>query len=151
MVSCTEWIAAYSELFKFLEKKGGKAAVIRYWEDLADNNSALLNKYASEKGIEGCFEYWTHTLTEEASDFRMEYDPEADVMTTETRSCPSMGLLLKATHIEPYKDYCEHCDVMHRRILDPHGIDFDIDISNCREAKCSSVISWKNKPQDKKN
>ena len=37
MISCTEFIPAYSELFKYLEKVGGKDAVISFWEYLSDN------------------------------------------------------------------------------------------------------------------
>ena len=36
MISCTEFIPAYSELSKFLEEQGGKAAVISFWEHLSD-------------------------------------------------------------------------------------------------------------------
>ena len=32
MVSCTEFILAYNELFKFLEEGYGKRAVIKFWE-----------------------------------------------------------------------------------------------------------------------
>ena len=33
MISCTEFIPVYSELFKYLEEeKGGHDEVVRYWE-----------------------------------------------------------------------------------------------------------------------
>ena len=32
MISCTEFIYSYSELFKFIEEKEGKEGVRRYWE-----------------------------------------------------------------------------------------------------------------------
>ena len=37
MISCTEFIPAYSELFKFLESKGGPEAVEYFWNYLSDN------------------------------------------------------------------------------------------------------------------
>ena len=37
MISCTEFIYSYSELFKFIEKKGGKDAIRTYWEHISDN------------------------------------------------------------------------------------------------------------------
>ena len=140
MISCTEFIAAYSELFKFLDKKGGKEAVVKFWEDLSDNNLGLLHKYAQEDGVAGCFKYWSHTLPQEAADFRMTYDPDTDVMVTECRRCPSLTLLLDATHIEPYDDYCGHCDLLYRRALARYGIEFTLDMSRCSEAICGSVI-----------
>ena len=36
MISCTEFIPAYSELFKFLEAQGGREAVEAFWEHLSD-------------------------------------------------------------------------------------------------------------------
>lgn len=36
MVSCTEFIPLYSELFKYLEKKNGKKEVIEYWNYMSD-------------------------------------------------------------------------------------------------------------------
>ena len=31
MISCTEFIPAYSELFKFIDRKSGRQAVYDYW------------------------------------------------------------------------------------------------------------------------
>ena len=31
MIPCTDFIPAYSELFKYLEKRGGKEAVLGFW------------------------------------------------------------------------------------------------------------------------
>ena len=36
MVSCTEFMPLYSELFKYLENKGGKQEVIKYWNFISD-------------------------------------------------------------------------------------------------------------------
>lgn len=36
MISCTEFIPAYSYFFKFLEEKGGHEAVMSFWEYLTD-------------------------------------------------------------------------------------------------------------------
>jgi len=37
MISCTEFILAYNELFKFLEERHGKEAVIDFWKGISDN------------------------------------------------------------------------------------------------------------------
>ena len=142
MISCTEFIPAYSEMFKFLEKKGGKEAVIKFWENLSDNFLNNLRDLAEKKGLAGCFEYWSCTLNEEAADFRMELDEDNGIFEIEMRYCPSMGRLLQEQHIEPYKDYCEHCDVLYRRVLEPLGYDYEIDLSRCHEAKCNIKVKF---------
>lgn len=136
MISCTDFIPAYSELFKFLHKKGGKEAVVQFWESLSDNFLGNLKNLAEKKGLAGCFEYWSRTLTEEAADFKMSLDEADNLFSIEMRYCPSMGRLLKEKHIEPYEFYCEHCDTLYRRVLEPLGFEYNIDLSNCRNAKC---------------
>ena len=65
MISSTEFIMAYNELFKFLEEHYGKEAVIDFWIGISDNFLNNLRKLVAKKGIEGMKEYWTHTLSEE--------------------------------------------------------------------------------------
>jgi hypothetical protein len=140
MISCTEFIPAYNELFKYLEKKAGKDAVIELWESLSDHFLGNLRELAEKKGLAGCFEYWSHTLTEEAADFRMTLDEEAGFFEIQMRYCPSMGRLLKEEHIEPYEFYCEHCDIIYRRILEPLGFKYEIDLYDCKDAKCRIIV-----------
>ena len=47
---------------------------------------------------------------------------------------PSMALF-QFTHIEPYYDYCRHCDVLYRRVLEPLGYQYTIDLSECCQAR----------------
>ena len=141
MISCTEFIPAYSELFKFLDKKGSKEAVVKFWEKLSDSFLDNLKDLAEKKGLAGCFEYWSHTLNEEAADFKMSLDEDNSIFEIEMRYCPSMGRLLEERHIEPYKFYCEHCDILYRRVLEPLGFKYDIDLSNCKQAKCRLIVT----------
>jgi len=143
MISCTEFIPAYSELFKFLEQKGGKSAVISFWENLSDSFLNNLRSIATQKGLAGCFEYWSHTLSEEAADFRMTLDEKNNVFTIEMRKCPSKGRLLERKDIRPYHAYCEHCDLLYRRVLEPLGFEYNIDLSDCDKASCKLVIKRK--------
>ena len=140
MIPCTEFIAAYSELFKFLEAKGGTAAVEDFWNYLADRFLTNLRSAVAEHGLRGCWLYWNHTLSEEAADFTMELDEEAGLFRIRMHHCPSMGRLLAWKHLEPYPDYCRHCDVLYRRVLEPLGFAYDIDLSRCREAKCTLTV-----------
>ena len=143
MISCTEFIPAYSELFKFLHAKGGKEAVVKFWESLSDEFLTNLRDLATTKGLAGCFEYWSHTLTEEAADFRMTLDEENGKFEIEMRHCPSMGMLNESKHIEAYAHYCEHCDVLYRRVLEPMSFQYTADLSTCKEARCKLTIEKK--------
>ncbi len=148
MISCTEFIPVYSELFKFLHKRGGRQAVLRFWESLSDAFLTNLRDLAEEKGLAGLFEYWSHTLTEEAADFRMTLDEEEGVFRIEMRKCPSKAMLLETDHIEPYEDYCGHCDVLYRRVLEPLGFVCEADLSRCDQARCSFTITSKKADKD---
>ena len=141
MISCTEFIPAYNELFKFLDNKGGRKAVIRFLESLSDSFLGNLRDLAEQKCLAGCFEYWSHSLTEEAADFRMSLDEGKGIFEIQMRHCPSMGRLLAEKHIEPYEFYCEHCDTLYRRVLEPLGFDYEIDLSHCKDAKCKLIVS----------
>ncbi len=143
MLSCTEFIPAYSELFKFLEQKGGKQAVVAFWEHLSDAFLTNLRDLAAAKGLAGCFEYWSHTLSEEAADFKMVLDEENNLFTIEMRKCPSKGRLIAAKHLKPYPDYCQHCDILYRRVLEPLGFEYNIDLTNCENASCKVVVRKK--------
>lgn len=138
MISCTEFIPLYSELFAYLEDRGGKAEVMKYWEYISDTYVAdLLGKQVSEKGLDGCWDYWAKSLNEEACDFVMELDDEKKTFSIELRHCPSRGMLNSLKHIEPYHDYCGHCKVLYARQLKKYGIEVDtVDFSNVKNACC---------------
>ena len=136
MISCTEFIPAYSELFKYIEKKRDKTVVVDFWNWLSDNFLTNLRDLVAENGIRGCWIYWSKTLNEEAADFTMELDEEAGTFSIDMHHCPSKGLLLEYKHIAPYPDYCEHCDVLYRRVLEPLGFEYDLDRSQTDQARC---------------
>lgn len=150
MISCIEFIPAYSELFKYLEKIGGKPAVIDFWEYLSDNFLTNLKSLVEQNGIRGCWEYWKKTLNEEAADFTMELDEDKGEFRITMHNCPSKGRLLEYKHIEPYRDYCEHCDLLYRRVLEPLGFEYDIDLSQSDRASCEVVVRQKASSQGSK-
>ncbi len=143
MISCKDFIPAYSHLFKYLEARGGKETVVRFWENLSDRFLTNLRDLVAEHGVRGCWLYWSHTLNEEAADFTMELDEDAGQFRIDMHACPSKGRLLEIEHVEPYRDYCQHCDVLYRRVLEPMGYDYSFDMSQCDKAVCSVVISRK--------
>lgn len=141
MISCTEFIPAYSELFDFIDQQGGYDAVVRYWERISEAGLSELETLVREHGIRGCFLYWSHTLNEEAADFTMTLDEEKGAFTIDMHNCPSKGRLLKFEQIKPYEHYCDHCDVLYRRVLEKLGYKYEYDMSQCDKAKCALKVT----------
>ncbi len=141
MISCTEFIPAYSEGFKFLEKKDGRLKVDEFWAYLSDLYlKDSLRKLVEAHGIEGCFIYWEKALNEEAADFKMTLDEERGEFIIDMIKCPSKGMLLEMKHMEPYKAYCEHCPALYSRVLEPMGYEFNMDLSQTDRAKCKLIV-----------
>lgn len=143
MIGCRDFIPAYSQLFKTLEKLGGTEAVEDFWRYLSDKFLTNLKDLVEKNGIRGCWLYWQHTLNEEAADFTMELDEKNGEFHIIMRRCPSMGRLTELKHVEPYHDYCRHCDVLYRRVLEPLGYEYNLDLSECKEAKCAITVRRK--------
>lgn len=58
MISCTEFIPLYSELFKYLEELGGHEEVVRHWQSISDGTiSDSLGTAVQKAGIRGCWDY----------------------------------------------------------------------------------------------
>ena len=140
MISCTEFIHAYNELFRFLEEKGGRQAVIDFWEYLSDAFLTNLKDHVAESGLEGCWIYWSKTLQEEAAAFTMEMDEEAGIFSIDMHHCPSKGRLISEEGIAPWPAYCEHCDLLYRRVLEPLGYQVDLDLSHADWASCRLTV-----------
>ena len=140
MISCTEFIPAYSELFKYIEEIDGEEGVLKYWEHISDEGLNQLRDLVKKHGIRGCFFYWSHTLNEEAADFTMTLDEEKGEFEIKMHYCPSKGRLLEIDHIEPYHNYCGHCDVLYRRVLEGLGYKYYYDMSECSKARCSLKV-----------
>lgn len=138
MISCTEFIPLYSELFKYLEELSGHEEVVRHWQAVSDSTiSDALGGEVAKKGIRGCWDYWSKSLNEEAFDFRLELDEKEGIFTIDMRRCPSKGQLLDYPHIEPYHAYCGHCPALYDRVLAKYGIrPAGHDLAHTDEARC---------------
>ncbi len=140
MISCTDFIPAYNELFAFIDDKYGFSEVQSYWDDIFDpSKDGLLNRHMSEKGLAGCFDYWKQSLNEEAADFRMMLNEKDGWFTIEMRRCPSKGRLLDVKHIKPYDKYCLHCD-LYRITVESYGLKYDYDFTSSDKAACVLFI-----------
>ncbi len=145
MISCTEFIPAYSELFWFLDENyGGHKEVERFWEYLfkPDGKGIPLINYAKKEGLVGCWKYWKETLTEEAADVTRYMNEKAGWIHSHCHHCPSKGRLLeyeKTIGLKPYYDYCGHCDY-YRASLEEVGLTWIRNHIDVDQASCRSVI-----------
>ena len=153
MISCTEFIPLYSEFFKYLERRGGHDAVMEYWIHISDtvignktNPNSLAYKCEKLGGFEGAVAYWGHTLTEEACDLFELEDRNENVKYSHMRHCPSRGMLNALSHVEPYYDYCSHCNVIYARVLEKYGVVYDRDNSEIANAECRGCFYEKGNP-----
>jgi hypothetical protein len=141
MISCTEFIPAYSELFSYLEEKHGRNEVDTFWNYLfAPNDTGIpLIRHMREQGLAGCFSYWGGTLNEEAADFTMYLNEKAGWFLIKMHRCPSKGRLLDMKHITPYHDYCLHCD-LYRKTVTEFGLEYIYDFTDTDHAACRLLI-----------
>ena len=144
MISCTEFIAAYSELFRFLDEKYGRAEVDRVWKFLFEptGKGIPLINYAKRDGLKGCVDYWTGTLTEESAEVTFVYNLKDGWFCSQMHHCPSKGRLLALKDelgIEPYRDYCDHCDY-YRAALEKVGLTWIRNHLSVDKASCSRII-----------
>ena len=144
MISCTEFIPAYSELFTYLEKKHGRKEVDRFWKYLffPDGKDIPLISFVKREGIAGCYSYWAGTLNEEAADFTMYLNEKRGFFLCKMHRCPSKGRLLELKDqigIVPYHDYCLHCD-SYRSAVEQIGLKYIYNFEGTENAACSFLI-----------
>lgn len=145
MISCTEFIPAYSELFTFLEERHGRGEVDNFWTYLfkPDGKGIPLVNFVKKEGIRGCFTYWAGSLNEEAADFTMYLNEKRGFFKIKMHRCPSKGRLLElkdSIGITPYHDYCLHCD-HYRAAVAEVGLDYTYDFTDTDKAACSILIT----------
>lgn len=143
MISCTEFIPAYSEGFKFIESFGGREDLEKFWAELSHLYLRdSLDKSIAEEGLKGCYSYWSHSLNEEAADFTMSLDEEKGEFCLQMHLCPSQKMLLDLKHIAPYPSYCDHCSALYRPVVEKYGLSYqeEIDAAN---ASCQITIKKK--------
>ena len=140
MISCTEFIPAYSEGFKFIENIAGRSELENFWSELSDIYlKDSLEKLMSSEGLAGAYTYWGHALNEEAADFTMILDEDKDEFSIDLHRCPSMAMLLELKHMSPYHSYCDHCPALYRPIVEKFGYIY-IHENDCHNATSNITI-----------
>lgn len=144
MISCIEFIPAYSEGFKFLEEKTSQTEPEKFWSWLSGFYlSDTLDRLVAEEGLEGCFKYWAHSLNEEAAGFKMTLNEIKGEFTIEMHKCPSKAMLIEMNHLEPYHSYCAHCASLYRPVVEKYGYSYNEHREECGKASCQLIVSVK--------
>lgn len=138
MISCTEFIWVYGELFRFLESRGGDELLIKFWKGISDHFLGNLRQYVEQDGLKGMHRYWSHTLGEEGGRHTMTlYD---DMFVIDMHECPSAKLIFQGGRIQPYPKYCEHCRWLYPPLLQELGYEAKMDIIDCHNGQCRLTV-----------
>lgn len=148
MISCTEFILSYNELFAYLDRRYGRQEVDKLWDFLfkPTGKGIPLVNFVRRDGVKGCVDYWSGTLTEESSDVTFVYNLEEGWFKATMHHCPSKGRLLEFKEtlgITPYPHYCDHCDC-YRAALEEGGLTWIWDHIHVDKAACCWTI-WDTK------
>ena len=144
MISCTEFLPSYSELFKYIDNHYGYSAVQAFWTYLfkSDGKGIPLINFVKKDGLQGAFDYWAGTLKEESADVTRVMNLKQGWIKSTMHYCPSKGRLLQLQEelgIEPYEHYCDHCDY-YRAALEQCGLTWINDFTDVDRATCSGII-----------
>lgn len=141
VISCTEFIWVYSELFRFLDERGGEAMLIEFWKGISDEFLWNLRAYIAQDGLQGMYRYWAHTLGEEGGRHRLSlYD---DMFVIDMHDCPSARLIYQGGRVKPYPKYCEHCRWLYPPLIERFGYEVDFDIINAEKGRCRLTVRKK--------
>jgi len=107
MLGVQDFIGYYDWTFEYVRRKYGEEALREYWGKAIafDSQQHALRRF-KEKGLDGMYEYWSHTLEMEKAGYTMTRGE--NYLRTDMFACPSKGFLIKHG-LEAYHDYCEHC------------------------------------------
>jgi len=143
MISCTEFIWVYNELFRFLEERGGKEKVVEFWRGISEVFLKNLRDSIASEGLRGMYRYWSRTLGEEGGRYRLSlYE---DMFVIDMHECPSAKLVHQSGRVIPYEDYCEHCRLIYPPLIEAFGYEVEYHIISPERGECRMVVR---KPRD---
>ena len=138
MISCTEFIWVYNELFRFIEERGGYDKVLELWKGISEEFLENLREHIAAEGLQGMYRYWSHTLGEEGGRHHMTlYD---DMFVIDMHECPSAKLVHQSGSVEPYPRYCEHCRWLYPPLIEEFGYEVDYYILDSEKGRCRLTV-----------
>ncbi len=139
MISCTEFIWVYNELFRFIEAKGGESELRAFWKGISDHFLSNLRQYIAEEGLKGMHRYWSHTLGEEGGRHVLSlYD---DMFIIDMHDCPSAKLVHHSGRVVPFEKYCEHCLWLYPPLIREFGYEVDYHLISCEKGRCRMTVT----------
>lgn len=140
MISCTEFIYTYNELFKYILERHGRSALENLWKEISDKFLSELDRKVREKGLKGMHEYWSRTLTEEDAVFELELTP--DRFEIRMKKCPSVYRAIRSPG-GYCREYCEHCPALYCPLIEKYGFDTDCQILDREKGICRLTVAKK--------
>lgn len=133
MISCNEFVLAFSESQKEIDKSHGKKDVEKLWKLFSDIYCKKLESCVKKDGLKGVYDYWNEKMGTEGGRYHLTL--RHDEFILDMHFCPSKGKLLN-THVEPYEDYCGHCPALYNDVIERHGFNVDYYIVDPKKAEC---------------
>ena len=131
MIGCYDFCGHYDWTFRWLQERGGRSLLVRYWEEaICKDSQRHAADLIEEKGVEGMEEYWGETLADEAPDGGYRAARGEGSFWIEMTDCPSRGFLLR-NGIEFSGDYCDHCIGWIGPLMEKAGYAVDHDHNHC--------------------
>ena len=137
MIPSDHFVKFYSEIFKYLQKKGN-GALKGYYDTIAEGQKDHLLKLFKEKGLTGMKEYWDRIIFEENCD--------ADALLIEGKyyslimhGCPSLSKVLD-NDAGACDVYCTHCPGWVLPLIDAAGFYCVYDMVGNDIPRCVSRI-----------
>jgi hypothetical protein len=144
MLGVQDFIGYYDWTFEYLRRKYGEDALRQYWRSIGFDSQRHARRLFLEKGFDGMYEYWAHTLEMEEAGYT--FDRGEDHFRIDMFDCPSKGQLVKRG-LQAYHDYCEHCMGWIKAVMDEAG--FLIDHEHNHAGQCwwemHRVAEWKDR------
>lgn len=107
-MSAPDFYFAVNAIFRHLNDRHGKAALVRYWRDLSTEYYARRWNQWLGGGAEAIAQDWRDYFSQEPR-ARVEVRVVGDSVDLEIEQCPAIKHLMdNAREIVPY--FCEHCD-----------------------------------------
>lgn len=142
MIGCYDFCGHYDWTFAWLEKRGGKPLLEKYWtQTIARDSQSHALELIRKKGFHGMAEYWGHTLEEEGAGFHSHFGE--DFFRIDMTRCPSRGFLLE-NNIGWSCDYCDHCMGWIGEVMEEAG--FVVDHEHNHQGQCWWEFRRKNDP-----
>ncbi len=138
MISATEFIWVYNELFRYLERRDGKEEVVKFWRKVSDSFLQDLRQQIVDEGLKGMYRFWSRTLSEEGGRHHISlYD---DMFVIDIHKCPSVSKIREGGRVTPYSDYCEHCYWLYVPLIESLGYKVDYRVLDAEKGQCRMTV-----------